>query len=105
MGYSAVSSTSRSIIVSRAGTALSSGASYVPGETLSITLSSTANEYVLQAAGGASFVGGSCSQWSRVIVAPASLVMPQSDSETITISAGWTTSESTVFNYCASTFL
>lgn len=50
MGYSAVSSSSKSVIVSRSGVALSSGDAYVAGETLTISLSNPGihmNMYVL----------------------------------------------------------
>jgi hypothetical protein len=46
--------------VFRDGVALSSGDLYNPGESLSVSMSSTAGEQLLEVSGGAQFSGGSC---------------------------------------------
>jgi hypothetical protein len=50
----------RVIQVFREGVALSSGDLYNPGEILSVSMSSTAGQQLLEVSGGAQFSGGSC---------------------------------------------
>eukprot|EP01036_Dinobryon_divergens_P035466 gene35466-45959_t len=64
-----------SIQVHRGGLRLSSLDYYTPGESLTVTIS-TSSEYVLEAT-NAKFVGGSCSQ-NRIVSSSAKLVMPSS---------------------------
>lgn len=94
MGRSAVSSTGRSVIVKRGSTVLTSGASYVYGETLTVSLSSTSGEYNLQTS-GATFSGGGCSS-TRLANTQGSLVVPTSGSTTVSVLGAWAASKSTV---------
>jgi hypothetical protein len=93
MGRAAVSSTSRTISVTRNGSPLTSGASYVYGETLVATLSSTSSEYVMQVSGGAVVSGGSCGA-TRKALSSVTFTMPASGTATISVVSGWTTSQS-----------
>lgn len=83
MGSSAVTSSSRSVVVRRGSTTLTSGATYNYGETLTVSLSSTSGEYVLQTSGG-TFTGGGCTG-TRVANSAGSLVMPSSGSASISV--------------------
>lgn len=96
MGHKAVSSTSRSLQVYRGTTQLTSGDAYVSGETLQVSLSSTSGEYVFQVTTPASFVGGSCTNSVRVSNSAGTITMPAGGSGSISVWAGWATSESTV---------
>ena len=55
----------RFIRVKRGSTFLSSGDAYVAGESLTVQLSSTSGEVILELSGGASFQSGSCSGGKR----------------------------------------
>lgn len=80
MTGSFVSGNSRTIVVKRGSTTLSNGASYVAGETLSVSLSSTSGgiNYLIQvASGGATINGGSCSS-KRAANQAVTIVMPSS---------------------------
>lgn len=94
MSHAAVSSTSRTISVTRNGVALNSGDAYVYGETLVASLSSTSGEYVIQVTGGASVTGGGCTK-TRLANADTSFVLPTTGSSTISIVSGWTTAQNT----------
>lgn len=82
------------MVVKRGTTTLSSGASYIFGETLTVTLSSTSGEYNLQTS-GATFTGASCSS-TRLANTQGSLVMPSSGSTTVSVLGAWAPSQSTV---------
>jgi hypothetical protein len=69
-----VISFSRTLIVSRGTTVLTSGASYVAGESLTVSLTSTSNEYIFETS-GATFNGGGCSN-KRYADGEATMVMP-----------------------------
>jgi hypothetical protein len=85
----------RRVRVYRGSTQLTSGATYVPGETLTVRLSATTGEWAFEATGGASFVGGGCTGAKRHSHTAAdsnkdsSLVMPSSG--TVTLVAGYAT--------------
>lgn len=99
MGFPAQSSTSRSVVVKRGTTALSSGANYVPGETLSLSISSTSGEYVIEVSPNAPFVASSktgCSSNTRSITA-GTITLPNGGGGTVTIFPSWATGQSTVF--------
>ena len=87
MGRAAVSSTDRTVVVTRNGVALSSGDSYVYGETLVATLSSTAPQYVIEVT-GAVVTSGACSQ-NRVAMSSATFTAPASGSAAVTIVGAW----------------
>ena len=53
-----VLSTARNIVVKRDGIALNNGSTYVVGETLSVSISLTTGDVVLEASGGATLLGG-----------------------------------------------
>ena len=95
MGYSAVNSASNSVQVRRGSTLLSSGANFLPGETLHVTLSNTGGEYVFEADGGASFSGGGCSN-RRSTASVALLQMPSSATGSVNIWAGYAGGQSRV---------
>ncbi|KAJ1406162.1 hypothetical protein B484DRAFT_456902 [Ochromonadaceae sp. CCMP2298] len=94
MGQSAVGSISRSVIISRGGAVLSPKASYVPGETLSVTLSSTLGEYIFITT-GATFPGGACVE-SRSLEASSTLKMPAAGAGLVTVKAAWALQYGTV---------
>ena len=95
MGIAAVSSSTRTVSITRNGVPLSAGSSYVYGETLVVSLSATSGQYVIQVTGGAKISGGGCSS-TRKADSSATITMPTSGSATITILAAWATSQSTV---------
>lgn len=70
MGNPIAESTARSLTVSRNGVALTSGDTYVYGETLTVDLTSTNGEYLLQALGGATFTGTSTSPCRTSYICP-----------------------------------
>ena len=86
MGSTSIESSSKSVTVKRGTTVLSSGDSYVAGETLSVDFEDNgSNNYLLQATGGGSFGGSGTSTCSgtRVVNTAGSLVMPSSGTVTI----------------------
>eukprot|EP01038_Epipyxis_sp_PR26KG_P004332 gene4332-6133_t len=94
MSKSAVISTTRTLVIKRGSTTLTSGASYVAGESLTVSISSTSGEYLFEAS-NAQFSSGSCTDNVRIANSNgATLVMPTSG--TVLIRAGWTTSYTTV---------
>lgn len=95
MGSGVVTSTTRSLIVKRGSTTLTTGSTYNYGETLSVSISSTSGEYLLESS-GASFSQGKCTSGTRIANAAGSLVMPSSGSTQVTIKTGWATGQSTV---------
>ena len=84
MGSSAILSGDNSVTVKRSGVKLNDGDSYVGGETLAISITTTSNyQYLLQATGGATISSASCS--GTRITSSGSMVMPSSG--TITMNA------------------
>ena len=95
MGSSVKTSTTRTVSVLRNGVALASGANYVPGESLTVTISSASNEFVYQTDTG-KFVGGGCTGSVRIAgSATATLTAPASGA--LNIFGGWATGQSTVY--------
>eukprot|EP00601_Ochromonadales_sp_CCMP2298_P001514 CAMPEP_0173172280 /NCGR_PEP_ID=MMETSP1141-20130122/2223_1 /TAXON_ID=483371 /ORGANISM="non described non described, Strain CCMP2298" /LENGTH=214 /DNA_ID=CAMNT_0014094303 /DNA_START=368 /DNA_END=1009 /DNA_ORIENTATION=- len=95
MGSTVVGSTSRSVRISRSGSFLASNDAYNPGETLTVTLSSTAGDYIFESA-GATFSGGSCSATSRVVISSAQMQMPDAGGGPVTVKAAWALQRGTV---------
>ena len=96
MGYSA-QQTSNAVQVMRGSTALSSGSSFNPGETLTIQFNG-GGQYALEATGGATFSsGGACGGSRYLNSAPAQLTMPSTSTGTVTIKAGYAGGRSTVY--------
>ena len=58
----------RVIQVSRNGVALTSGDNFDPGEVLTVAMSVTSGEILLEASGGAQFTGGICDGSTRCVV-------------------------------------
>ena len=87
-------SSSRTVSFSRSGTQITCGGTYNPGETLTISISNTANRFLFEVSGGASISGGSCSA-TRIDLSDSSVVMPSSG--TVTAKAGWASGKSTVY--------
>ena len=94
MSMTTVSSTARTISVTRNGVPLNSGDAYVYGETLVASLSSTSGEYLIQVTGGATVTGGGCSN-TRYANAATSFVLPTTGSSSMAIVAAWTTAQTT----------
>jgi hypothetical protein len=89
MGKTIAVGTSRSIIVRRGSTELNSGDNYIPGEVLTVSLSVTTGEMILETSGSAQFTnGGSCNGLYRFYGPSSTLLMP-SDLSTVKIWAGW----------------
>ena len=78
-----------SVRVKRGGLFLSSGDEYSPGETLTVSISNSGGETVLQSSGGASFSGGTCSN-TRYRGSSRTITMP-TDGSTVKVWAGWAT--------------
>jgi hypothetical protein len=89
MAGPAVSSSSRSVVIMRGSTALASGDAYLPGETLTVSISTTGGEYVFEALGGAAFASGTCTSTRSPIDKAGTLVMPSSG--TVTVKVAWAT--------------
>lgn len=89
MGTNCKMDNSRTVQIKDAnGRSLSSGDSYVPGQRLTVSLSSTAGgNYVLQTTIG-SFQSGSCNG-KRILSSPSTLVAPTAGSGTMTVMAGF----------------
>jgi hypothetical protein len=89
MGAFCVMDSSRTVQIKDAnGRSLSSGDSYVPGQRLTVSLSSTAgNNYVLQTTIG-SFQSGTC-DGKRILSSPSTLVAPAAGSGDMTVMAGF----------------
>jgi hypothetical protein len=98
---SSAKSCSDTVLVKRSdGSSLQSGASFQPGETLTVTLSNignlNSNGYVYEVSGGATFSGGSTGCGSRRSTSSSpSLTMPSSG--TVSIWAGYAYGQSTVY--------
>lgn len=96
MNEEVIESTERSLTVLRGDQELSSGAAFVAGESLTIKISNSANEYVFDANSGAQFVEGGCNG-RRIANAPsASLVMPSTPSGPVRVLAAWAEGHSQV---------
>ena len=90
-----VDGTSRSVQVYRGSTLLTTGDSYVAGESLTVKLSSTSGEYCFEAS-NAVFSGSDvgCSG-RRTNIDGQTLTMP-TDGSTVSVWAGWATSQTDV---------
>lgn len=95
MGYSASSSSSYSVSVKRGAVALSSGSSYIPGETLSISFSSSPSEYVIQVS-NAVFTSGTTGCSNTRVITSGNVQMPSAGSGNVVLWAGWANGQSTV---------
>jgi hypothetical protein len=97
MDEQAISDTARQIKIVHEGTSvtLSSGGSYLPGEKYTVSLSSTAGEYVFETSKG-SFKNGGCTGNRRYANGAATLTMPAAGSGQVTIIAGWANQHGTV---------
>ena len=80
------STTSYSINVLRGSTSLVNGGTYIPGETLSVSLSSTPNQYAIEVT-GATFVSGGTCQGKRKNNGGGTITLPATGSGTVTIKA------------------
>mmetsp|Transcript_12408 Transcript_12408/g.11242 ORF Transcript_12408/g.11242 Transcript_12408/m.11242 type:complete len:476 (+) Transcript_12408:39-1466(+) len=89
MNGNPVLSSERSISISRGSTQLSSGDKYVAGEVLTVTLSSTSNEFIYETTAG-SFQSGGCNGLRVVNTATAYLTMPSSGD--VDVKGAWATS-------------
>lgn len=98
MGSTVQSGNSRSIVVKRSGVALANGDYYVAGESLKVSLSSSALEWAFQvSSGSATFTNGACSKTRIGDITSATLVMPSSGA--VTINGGSAQSEGTVLMF------
>ena len=84
----------RSVQLFRGSESMVSGASYLPGETLTVVLSDVSAQFVIETTAGA-FEEGGCNG-RRVISSPAKLTMPSDGSSDVRIWAGWAFGHSTV---------
>lgn len=79
---STTTSTLGTLTITRGGTALTSGAAYVAGETLLFSVTAPSSNYVLITATGATFTGGYCTGKNRLYADTNSLtgtiIMPAS---------------------------
>lgn len=110
MGNKAKSSSARTLTVFRGSTSLSSGATYVAGETLTVHVyesgstddnyNTNSNGFVFQTT-GATFQNGKCSN-KRYAGGYGTLIMPAGGSGAVTVWAGWAQSYGQV--YLTSTF-
>jgi hypothetical protein len=94
------SSNSRSIVIKRNGQSLSNGASFVQGETLQVSLSSTSGQYIIEASFGSTgawgLQGGQCSK-KRFYNQDGDFLVPSSRTSAIIIWAGFATDMSNVY--------
>lgn len=95
MGSKCALSSSRTVQVKRGSTVITSGSSYIPGESLTILLSSTSGEYVFETNIG-TFTSGSCNRFTSNNGVTATLVLPKSGSGTVSIKAAYATKYGTV---------
>lgn len=93
MSNLAQDSTARSVSFSRLGSTIECGGTYNPGESLTLSLSNTANHYIFEVSGATVASGGSCSA-TRTTSSGASVTMPSSG--TVTAKAGWSTNNKIV---------
>ncbi|GMH60127.1 hypothetical protein TrST_g8366 [Triparma strigata] len=95
----AISSTARTVSFSRDGTPLVCGTdTYVPGEVLTLSISSASNRYLFEVSGGALISGGSCSG-RREDSNNLSVTMPSTG--TVGAWAGWAEGSSAVVKISA----
>ncbi|KAJ1439378.1 hypothetical protein B484DRAFT_178351, partial [Ochromonadaceae sp. CCMP2298] len=87
MGSNLVRTTDRTVLISRSGASVFPFTAYTPGETLTVTLSSIAGEYVFETT-GATFSGGGCSA-TRIVASSATLQMPAAGGGAVTVRAAW----------------
>ncbi len=83
----------RNVVVKRGTQVLTSPTEYTPGEVLSVTLSSTVGQLVLENTGGAVFAGGlycSSSGRNRYIGSASTVTMPV-DGSTVELFGGYAT--------------
>ena len=73
-----VGSSGRSVAWKRGGATISCGATYVPGEILTLTLSSGSGQYVTEVSGGASISGGQCGGKRHRNTRTVTVTMPSS---------------------------
>lgn len=88
MNEAAIATNERHVRVFRDETELTSSSVYVPSEVLSIQISDSTGQFVLESQ-HAEFVGGGCKHKNRVVKNHASLKMPESGTVNVTIKAGW----------------
>ena len=79
--------TSYSINVKRGSASIADGGEYIPGETLSISLSSNPSQYAIEMTGGATFESGGKCQNKRKDNGGGSVTMPSVGSGAVTIKA------------------
>ena len=95
MGSSVKTSTLRTVSVLRNNVVVPSGSTYVPGESLKVTISSASNEWVYQTDTG-KFSGGGCTGNVRISnSAGATLIAPSTGA--LNVFAAWATGQSTVY--------
>ena len=80
-------STAYSIVVKRGSTLLINGESYIPGETLSVSLSSNPSQYAIEMEGGATFMSGGKCDGKRKDNNGGSITLPSTGSGTVKIKA------------------
>lgn len=88
MNEAAIMTNERSIRVFREDKEVSTGSVYVPNEILTVQISDSTGQFVLEAH-HAEFANGGCKKKSRVVKNHASLKMPESGSINVTLKAGW----------------
>jgi len=89
MNEAAILTNERHVQVFREGTELVSGqAVYVPNEILTVQISDSTGQFVLESQ-HAEFSGGGCKHKNRVVKNHAALKMPESGTVNVTIKAGW----------------
>ncbi|RYG63556.1 hypothetical protein EON64_15705 [archaeon] len=91
MNEEVTQSDDRVIEVYRGNEQLQSGASYTPGEALTVKISDAQKEYVFEAWGGATFTGGGCAGRRIANKPSAEIVMPTALPEEgqVKIAAAW----------------
>ena len=95
MGSNAISDSSRSVVITRGSTTLSSGATYQPGETLNVQISSASGvEYIFEAQ-NANFQSSKCGG-KRPSSVSSNTVLTMPSSGTVLVWVGWATGQSTV---------
>ena len=81
------SSMGDNIIVKRGSISLVNGESYIPGETLSVSLSSNPSQYAIEMEGGATFMSGGKCDGKRKDNNGGSITLPSTGSGTVKIKA------------------
>lgn len=101
MNAEVTASTDRAVLVYRGDQQLRSGDFYVPGELLTVKISDTKPQYVLEVAGPATaqLTGGGCDGARLANKATAELALPTGVDafENVTLRVAWAASHSTVF--------